>query len=390
MQSELVTTDTSFAALRDDWNRLAGDDPLATWEWRSTWWKHYGRRRSLAISVVRRDDGRVVGIAPCYTEHSTLQGRKLSWLGSGKVCTDYQRFLVEPSVSVVERAKIIDELTEALYDARPRNAPQDIWDLDGVEPESPATIELEQSLRRRGFVVHVERLDSSWVMDLPSDWSTFVAGCHRAIRRKINKAQRRANDPDIQYFTATTPAEIAAFWPEFVRLHSARFSTKVCDGGCFADPLFAMFLPEVLQQLSERGLVRLIWCAAAGKPISSQLYLLGARTVYMYQSGFDPAYAHLEPGYLLYTRSFHDLIDAGYTKFDFLRGDESYKSGWNTQGLPLVRVLGIPPRRTSQLRHQTYLLARSVKRVAKQTWSNRATDAAPTTNDSDSEPAVKS
>ena len=63
MQFELITADDSFVALREEWNRLAGDDPLASWEWRYAWWQVYGHRRALAVGVVRRDD-QILGIAP--------------------------------------------------------------------------------------------------------------------------------------------------------------------------------------------------------------------------------------------------------------------------------------------------------------------------------------
>lgn len=389
MQFELITTDDSFAALREEWNRLACDDPLASWEWRYAWWQVYGHRRSLAVGVVRRDD-QVLGIAPCFTEHGPIQGQKLCWLGSGKACTDYQRFLVDPRLTPTQQAIVIERLVDAVSGKVARRAQQDLWDLDGVLPENPATLALVESLRRRGFMVHAEPVESSWIVDLPSDWETFVAGAKRAIRRKINKAQRRAASPDVQYFTATTPAEVAAFWPEFVRLHEARFSVKVSDGGCFADPLFAAFLPEAVQRLSDRGAIRLSWCEVGGRAISAQLYLLGGRTASMYQSGFDPKFASLEPGHLLYSRVFRDLIEAGFTRLDFLRGNESYKADWNATAVPLSRLYCVPPRRTSQLRHQTYQFARSLKRAAKQTFGRRESDVAQTVGDAESESTVNS
>lgn len=392
MQFELVTTDTSFAALRDDWNRLAGDDPLSSWEWRSAWWRFFGtaldRRRSLAIGVVRHGD-RVVGIAPCFTERGALRGQKLVWLGYGKACTDYQRFLVDPTADAGYRAAINDHLVDAIYDHVARRAQQDVWDLDGVEPTAASTTELADSLRRRGFNVHAEPIESSWVMDLPDDWKTFVSGCHRAIRRKIHKAERRAGEPSVHFFQVTDPDRIANFWPDFVRLHSARFMSKVADGGCFADPTFAQFLPEAVQLLSERGLVRLYWCEVHGRPISTQLYLSSGRSAQMYQSGFDPEYSAYEPGYLLYTHVLRDLIESGFTTFDFLRGDETYKSGWSTRRVPLARLFCVPPRRTAQLRHQTYLWARCFKRAAQQSWTKRATDSGDEPNDAGIESVIK-
>jgi len=47
--------------------------------------------------------------------------------------------------------------------------------------------------------------------------------------------------------------------------------------------------------------------------------------LWVYNSGLDPAYASLSPGWVLLGRLIQWAIEHGRREIDFLRGDESYK-----------------------------------------------------------------
>lgn len=362
MQLEIVTSDAGFAALRDDWNRLAGDDPLNGWEWSHAWWHEFHRAGRLTLGIVR-DADTIVAIAPFYVVRRSVQGRVLQFLGSGKACTDYRRILIDaPEVpSRVER--IVAALLDEAAWKKAGIGSIDLWELEGIEVAEPSMKVLVAALKRQGFASSHDELESTWATALPATWDAFVASTHRTIRRKIHKARRRADDPEVAFHTASEPVAIDAIWDEFVRLHQSRFQEKVVGGGCFTDPTFERFLRQAVEPLAAQGKVRLLWCTYQGAPISIQMYLLGREVAYMYQSGFDPAFAHLEPGHLLYSFTVEHLIDHGFTKLDFLRGDESYKADWNGRPGALARVRCVSPRTVSRLRDGLFLAARGFKRV---------------------------
>ncbi|MBA4020143.1 MAG: hypothetical protein C0483_23525 [Pirellula sp.] len=370
MRAEVVTSESAFLALRDDWNRLAAGDPLATWEWRHAWWQSWSNRRRLAIGVVR-DGERVVAILPGFTELRPWSGRTLALLGNGKACTDYQRVLLDRDLVDRERYAAIELLLDEMLRRGGALPNIDLFELDGVNVSEPSVATIVELLAQRKFAVDHEPLDSSWITDLNETWDGFVAGTPRQLRRKIHKAMRRAESPDISYHEAGDPETVAAIWSEFVRLHQARFRDRTDDGGCFVDSRFEQFLRDAAIALAAKQQAKIVWCEHLGRAISAHLYLLGRRTVAMYQSGFDPDYQHLEPGYLLYSLAIRSLINAGYAHFDFLRGDETYKSGWAARPIPLARLVCVAPRATSRIRHRTRCWARSLKRVAVRTWKSR-------------------
>lgn len=395
MQLEIITTDAGFADLRDDWNRLAGHDPLNGWEWNHAWWHQFRRAGRLAIGVVREgvvhdggasDRGEIVAIAPLYSVRRSVQGHVLQFLGSGKACTDYRRILLGPTTNQNRVARIVEALLDPAAWKKAGLGPIDLWELEGIDVEEPSMQVLIAGLRNQGFSIAHDALESTWETALPASWDGFVASTHRTIRRKIHKARRRAEDPEIGFHSASDPTEIADAWDQFVRLHQCRFQDKVVGGGVFTDPTFERFLRSAVEPLAAQGKVRLLWCSYRGAPISIQLYLLGGDTAYMYQSGFDPQYSQLEPGHLLYSFTVAYLIASGFTKLDFLRGDESYKADWNGRPSPLARVRCVSPRIASRLRDRLFLAGRAAKRIVRELRS-RTGKTQPTQNHRSPQPA---
>ena len=61
---ELLDLDAS----RAEWSALAerSGNVFATWEWHSTWWRHYGHGRRLLATAVRAPEGELQAILPLY------------------------------------------------------------------------------------------------------------------------------------------------------------------------------------------------------------------------------------------------------------------------------------------------------------------------------------
>src|SRR6185369_4904770 len=102
------------------------------------------------------------------------------------------------------------------------------------------------------------------------------------------------------------------------------------DSGCFANPKFGAFLYEANRQFLEQGKLRLQWTAVDGEPVAFDAGYTNQDGVFLYQTGFDPAWSDLSPGRLHLQASILKAIEEGYHFFDFLRGDEPYKAHFRT------------------------------------------------------------
>src|SRR5690606_24176163 len=66
-------------------------------------------------------------------------------------------------------------------------------------------------------------------------------------------------------------------------------------------------------------------------------------TTYYYNAGMDPTARELSPGVTGTAAFIRDRMTAGRTRFDFLRGDESYKYEWGARDEPISRILVTRP-----------------------------------------------
>ncbi len=86
---KLITTDAAFYALEPEWLALeqAGAVPnvFLSWEWMSSWWRHFGEVCSLWVLAARQQErGELVGLAPlCIRQRQIgpIRYRELTFIG---------------------------------------------------------------------------------------------------------------------------------------------------------------------------------------------------------------------------------------------------------------------------------------------------------------------
>jgi CelD/BcsL family acetyltransferase involved in cellulose biosynthesis len=100
--------------------------------------------------------------------------------------------------------------------------------------------------------------------------------------------------------------------------------------GTLGRPGFAAFLREFCLDLPQGAGCRLYVLKHQNQAVATLLtFSFGSSTLY-YQAGWDPdsALASLSPAVVLMAQSIRDAIEQRSTYYEFLRGDEAYKSRW--------------------------------------------------------------
>jgi len=361
IQTATVSDGEAFRRLRAEWTELLASSPsdtvFLTWEWLHTWWEHCAGRRRLALLTVR--DGKdLIAIAPWAVrppQSSRLSfTRRLEFLGTGAAGSDYLDVIVrggaeEPALQAIEAA--LEKVDAAVDFAQTRSG-----SLAG---------RLARALQERGWWLRRTVTNSCPFIPLTGlSWSSYLQGLgasHRANLGRRARALARAHD--VAFTAAGTEEERRRFFQALVALHNAR--RRGIGSDAFDRPDRIAFHDRFSALALEQGWLRLLLLRLDGQPVAA-LYGLRYRDVFsFYQSGFDPERARQSVGLVTMGWSIRQAIDEGASEFDFLHGEESYKSLWTQTRRPLGRLEIYPPRAAGAFARRMDDAGRGARRLAR-------------------------
>ena len=351
-----VEDDASLAAMAEPWNRLAGDVPFRRWDWLEASWRHFRTsRRSLMTLAVRDGGGELSGLAPWYRQRTRWQGRVLRFLGSDEACSDYLSVLTAPGREDDVARSLADWLTK---DAAGR---WDLLELNCVDAGDPVVHRLTEELAARDHTVHAARGMNCWRLKLPADLDDYLRALSRNRRQKCRSMYRKTFERGTAVLRAADDEDsLQKGLGILIDLHQRRWES-VGESGCFACENFRDFLFDVARRFLDKGALRLQWIEVDGVPVAADFSLGGGRCAYGYQCGINPDFRQLLPGTLMMIANLRSAIAQGYEEFDFLRGDEEYKTHWGAELRPSVEMRIVPPQAAARTRHRLWLTGKTIK-----------------------------
>ena len=313
-----IQTFEEMTALAEDWNRLAGGNPLRGFAWHANWWKHYQENNELFVIAVRDGEGTVVGIAPWFLQQRSGKGRVLAWLGSGDVCSDYQTILLDER----QADAITEQLAQWLEAATVSEPGWDLLHLDSVPTADQAVGQFVAHLWSGGNTIHREDGPNCWRIALPPTWEEYVETLSKSHRKQVRRIERRQlQSGRAVLHTVNSEQDLERGFGILIDLHQRR-RLSLGEPGCFASEPFSGFLHVVAQQLLGTNQLRLSWVEVEGQPAAVEFQMAGGGVTYAYQAGVDPELMHEEPGRIINIATIRQAIEEGQHSFDFLRGDE--------------------------------------------------------------------
>lgn len=351
-----------FLESRRLWNRAVqksvDDNIFLTWEWLSTWWKHFGdKRRFLVIAVI--DGNEIAAAAPFMTSKHSLLGLKLTklqFIGSPE--SDYHGFLLTNGK---------EQLATTMIEYAHRVALD--WDLIELN-DIPETFQTARILGKP--------LTTPWKLEqdvegqcpyipLPSTFEDYLDTLSLHFRKNLKTRERAlTRDYDIDFRVLEDFDSIDGPMRILFELHEKRRGTKG-EAGIFAYPTVRNFHFDVAKSFAQKGWLVLALLMLNGEPAAAQYAFKYANKLYCYQSGFDPQYSKYGVGSLLEMYLIRRSIRNRLREYDFTRGDLPYKRQWSTLARTNLQF-------TATRRKLVRLLARSLELAelaARADWSER-------------------
>ncbi len=273
--------------------------------WLRTWLAEFGG--NVEPLFLTAGDGSCIGVAPLMRADD-----RLTFIGDHNIC-DFMDVLVDPDRAI--------EAYEVLW---------------GLMAESPTMADLTGRARAAGYGVASELEAVAPRLELPASWEDYLASLGKKDRHELRRKIRRAFDSgaEVTFDALTTQAEIVGAMDDFLSLHT----TSRADKTEFMTPEMEVFFRRMASAMAAEDLVRLFFLRVNGKPAAAVLCFDAGSHLYMYNSGYDPAYSNLSVGIVSKALVLQWAIEHGKTGLDFLRGDEPYKYDLGAKDQEIMRL----------------------------------------------------
>ena len=312
---------SALEPLRGEWNALldrsATPVPFLRHEAVTVWWSTLGGGEwpggRLWLGTAREADGALAAIWPLFLPEGPAAGGRLHLIGSYEI-SDYLD-LIAPAEHSAEACEALLQAIEPQSDVRG-------IDLYNLPEASPTLASMEAIAPARGWNVSRERLSPCPVVSLDGGWEAYLARLDRKQRHELRRKLRRADEfPEKVELRIVSPSDD-------IQVQMESFLTLMAfgaDKARFLQPAMRGQFVALTREAFICGCLHLAFLDVGGVPAAAFWSFDYRDRLWVYNSGFNPVYASLSPGWVLLGRLIQWAIDHGRREIDLLRGDEAYK-----------------------------------------------------------------
>lgn len=327
-------------ALGSEWNRLLqkteSDTVFLTWEWQTTWWRHFSDKRSLAIRTVR-SNGELIAIAPFVVRSASLAAgprlKTLELMGTGIVGSDYLDIIIRPDFEDVALTALVGQMERERM----------VISSQRLSRNGGAVRKLLQRMERSNWSwVELEGDEAPFVSLRGRNWEEYLASLSAQHRATFRRKRRRLEQQfQVELQRADSKAEVASCLADLFELHQQRWGSRGVSE--FATDKSWRFHREFAEMALIRGWLRLYLLTLDGKPAAALYGFHYGNTFSFFQSGFASAFAAHSVGMVTMGLSIQRALEEGADEYDMLHGAETYKFSWAAQVRHLSRLEAYPP-----------------------------------------------
>ena len=205
-----------------------------------------------------------------------------------------------------------------------------------MDTESPAYKELQNELRKIGWVPFRFFCFGNWFLRVDEQWEGYLKKRSANLRSSIKRRSKEFSAKGGTLEVVTHPENIEQAIADFQEVYSA--SWKIPEP-------FPNFVPSLIRHLAAIGMLRLGIARLKGRPIAAQLWIVGQDKASIYKVAYHKAFASFSPGTVLTSHLLRHVIEQDHVKeVDFLIGDDEYKPYWMSDRRERWGIVAYNPR----------------------------------------------
>lgn len=324
LKLERLTRYDQFLALKTEWDSLVESSAATvflTHNWLDRWWQFYGNGLDLWVLTVR-DEVSLVGLMPLALKRGAMGIRRLMFMGAGEVTPNHLNIIAcqerFPHALRLICGHLLDSSSE-----------WDFLDIDKLPAHHIALELFQNTFKSRGLTARTKVTARCPYITLPESFGLYLQSLGYSTRAGYRRVKRylERDFPGTRFDRVRSEEELDEVFASLVNLHQSRW-VKQGYPGAFAGRRTTEFHRAVSRDALRSGLLRMYYLRVSGAVVAIHYCFRIADTVQYYIGGFDDRLAKYSPGMLITGYSVEQSIMEKASLFDFLEGDEGYKSHW--------------------------------------------------------------
>jgi CelD/BcsL family acetyltransferase involved in cellulose biosynthesis len=339
----MIVESSDFPSLKPEWDKIllnSNHSIFSTWEWLSTWWRHFGKNKELLLLTVKENE-KIMGIAPLmYSKYRTLGLNigKIEFIGSPH--SDYNNF-----ITTQKHQECVESFVDYLNKHRLKWSSIDLTEI----PQNAECLLLFEKTAET-----VKPMSKCSYFDLPETFDLFMKTLKCEWRRYMKRGlERLEKDFEVDFVDLSDPSSIKKGMNILFDLHQKRWQDKG-QSGEFAQQAVREFHLDIAKTFSSKKWLGLYVLKLSGKPVAGAYGFEYDSTHWGYLTGLDPEYLEYGVGNLLVIYLVKQLIERNFKKLDMMRGGEDYKNHWRATYTSNQQAILIRKGRFSALKYNLY------------------------------------
>lgn len=360
---DVVRSVEEFHALEPWWDLLvescATRSPFLRWDYVRLWWEECRESDAqLAIGVLRDVEGVPQAIAPLMLTSVRESGRRhlrhLTFLaGVGHAHGERLDFIVPEG----RESEMMPQLGRVFACLR---GECDTVRLNHLPEESPTVPHVCAALEQHFEGTCVLNRNVCRKIQLPATWDEFEKRQSANWRSKIRRCSRAfTGERGGRLLFGGLDMPVEQSLDVLRHLHGLHWAPGVST---FLEDHSWSFHQRLVRHWMPGGRICMPLLAAEDRPTAVLYGLVERGEFFMYQMGWDQAFARFSMGHLIISRSVDHTIRRGLSTFDMLPGDYEYKTHWCESARWLLDLEAHNPRSWKALAFRTLRAARRLAR----------------------------
>lgn len=323
-----ISSRGQFMEMNREWDdvleRCKDRNIFLTWEYLSTYWKHFGNGKRLRILVIE-DTGNIIAIAPLRQSRYGSLGplgydviEPLGYRGLTPEGADYTGLIL------TEREA---ECTELFMKHLLGDVSWDFMYLMDVPDTSKDPTLLASIARQLSLKFELERGAMCPYIPIPRSLDVFLNTLSPKFRKNLRRCMSNLekNCGKVKLVKYDELGSIEESMQVFFDLHQKRWKLKR-KPGVFDTQEIRDFYLDVAKRFANSGWLALYFLTVNDEPIATQYCFEYKQRMYYTLGGFEPNYSEYSVGNLVTLKVIEKCIEKGIEEYDLLKGGETYKS----------------------------------------------------------------